>query len=229
MEINPRTHKCKFCKKAFSSEKTLASHMCLKKKRWADKDTIGARLGFRVFQRFYEITTNSKKPKSQMDFLESKYYLAFVKFGRYLVELDPINPENFITFVIEHGVKLKDWTKAYVYDMYLEQLIGREPVEKALERTILTMEQWAKENNDTYDNFFMAVNTNEATFMIRNGKISPWVLYLSDSADKLLTRMNEEQGRIISEVIDSKKWHIKFMTRKEDLNFVKSILKEANV
>ena len=29
---------CKWCNKTFMSERTLSAHMCVKKRRWADKD-----------------------------------------------------------------------------------------------------------------------------------------------------------------------------------------------
>ena len=42
------------------SERTLAAHMCIKKRRWADKDLTHTRLGYRVFQMFYEMNTTAK-------------------------------------------------------------------------------------------------------------------------------------------------------------------------
>ena len=29
---------CKWCGKSFMSERTLAAHMCVKKRRWADRE-----------------------------------------------------------------------------------------------------------------------------------------------------------------------------------------------
>ena len=44
-------NKCKWCEKSFMSERTSAP-MCIKKRRWADKDLTHIRLGFRVFKCF---------------------------------------------------------------------------------------------------------------------------------------------------------------------------------
>lgn len=224
-----RQHLCKFCEKGFGSEKTLAVHMCVKKKRWAERDMIGARLGFRVFQRFYELTTNSKKPKSQEDFIDSKFYSDFVRFGRYLVELNPINADAFIDFVIRNGVKLKEWTADFVYDSFLEDFMKSEGPEMALERTILEMQEWANENKKQFSDFFKEVNANEATFLIRAGRISPWVLYLAPSADELFARLSPEQGKIINSVIDPSRWQARFMLKKDDVKFVTELLEEAGL
>lgn len=220
---------CKFCSKVFTSERTLSSHMCVKKRRWTDKDTIGARLGFRVFQRFSELSTNSKKVKTDMDFINSPYYADFVKFGRYLVELDPVYPEKFIDFVIRNGVKLKDWTASYVYDAYMGEMTKTELPEAAVERTILEMSQWCDANIVQLSDFFKSISAVEATFKIRAGRISPWVLYLAESADFLMSRLSPEQGKIIHTAIDPSKWQVIFMLKKADVDFVQTVLKESGL
>ena len=57
--------KCKWCGKEFKSEKTLAVHMCVKKRRFADKDMSHIRLSHRAFQMFYEINTIKKRFKAK--------------------------------------------------------------------------------------------------------------------------------------------------------------------
>lgn len=224
-----RPHICKFCEKGFTSERTLSSHMCVRKKRWAERDMIGCQLGFRVFQEFYTMTMNSKKLKTLEEFIYSPYYMDFVKFGRYLVEVDPLYSDKFVKFVIENGVKLKHWRAEYVYDKYLEELMKTEPVEKAIERTILTMQRWAEENETGFEYFFEEVNINEAVNLIRSGKISPWVLYLSGGADNLFDRLNEEQGKLIQSVINPSKWQVIFMRKTEDVDFVRDILENSGI
>lgn len=227
--MTPREHVCKYCDRAFSSERTLASHMCVKKKRWLDKGTIGSTLGFRVFQVFYEKTTNAKKPKTFEQFIESKYYLSFVKFGRHLADLDPIDPDEFVDFVISNGIKLKDWTKDYVYEVYLEERMKKEPVLKAVERTLLTMENWGREHNRPYNKFFQEANINEAVYLIRSGRVSPWILYFAPSADDFFNRVSEEQVGIINQIIDANKWQVIFMTRKEDVDVVQEAVEAAQL
>lgn len=222
-------HSCKFCNKQFRQERTIASHMCVKKRRHIDKDSVGSRLGFTVFCRFYELTTTCKKPKTFSDFVDSNYYSEFVKFGRHLVALNPIDINNFVDFVIKNGTKLKDWSKDYVYETYLHELTKKEPADRALERTILEMQTWANVNNEEYYDFFRKVNANEATYLIRCGKISPWVLYLAESADELFSRLNQEQGSIIQTAINPQIWHAKFALRKSDVDFVQTVLSSAGI
>jgi len=220
---------CKFCERTFKSEQTLAKHMCTKKQRMADKDTIGAQLGYRVFQRFYELSTTGKKPKSFMDFIESQYYIAFVKFGRHLVALNPIDSNDFVDYVIKNAIKLSDWQKDKVYSDYLRIHMEKEPVDRAVERSIIEMGEWSKNSNMPLSDFFTHINTIEAVFLIKSGRISPWVLYLSDSSSKLLADFTEEQLALVKEVIDPRAWQHTFISNPNDVTFVKHILREAGL
>lgn len=220
---------CKYCKRAFTSERTLTAHMCTKKRRWTERNTVAFRLGFRVFQIFHEKTTTSKKIKTHEDFINSKFYKAFMKFGRHLVDLDPVDAEHYIAFIIDNGVKLKDWTADYVYEAYIEDFMKKEPVLRALERTFITMETWAKENGLVYNQFFTHANTNEAVYLIRSGKITPWVLYLSETGGNFFDRINEEQAAIIQAIIDPHKWKVIFMTQKENVDMVVEAMEQAKL
>lgn len=221
--------KCKFCNKTFAQEKTLASHMCPKKQRHTDKDSFGSRFGFRVYQRFYALTTSAKTPKSFDDFVDSTYYLSFVKFGRYIAQLSPIDPDSFVDFVIKNGVKLKDWQSEFVYETYLADLLKKEPAERGVERTFIFLNEWAEENNCKYNDFFGVVSPTEATYLIKTGRISPWLLYLAETAEPLFERLNEEQYKIIEPIIDPTEWSKKIKKNEDDVAFIKQLLQSAGM
>ena len=82
LKTSSENNTCKWCGKNFKSERTLGVHMCVKKRRFADKEMTHVRLGYRVFQMFYELNTAASKSKSIEDFITSQYYEGFVKFGR---------------------------------------------------------------------------------------------------------------------------------------------------
>lgn len=195
----------------------------------ADKDSVGSRFGFRVFQRFYELTTTAKKPKSLEDFIDSQYYTAFVKFGRYIADLKPINPDDFVDFVIKNGVKLKEWQSEKVYELYLEEYMRKEPPEKALERTMVFLTEWSTESGFSYNDFFRKATGAEAAYYIKTGKISPWVIYLAPSADGLLDSFNEEQYSMIEAIINPGVWTSRMTKSPEDAKFVRSVLEEAGM
>jgi hypothetical protein len=222
-------HQCKFCGKKFHKENTLSVHMCPKKRRDLDIDTPASRIGFRVFQRFYQLTVTSKKVKTTEEFINSQYYMDFVKFGHYLIDLKPLNMDQFIDFVIRNGIKLKDWRNELVYDQFIEDLIKKEPADSAIERSILTMDEWAQKNGTVMANFFKEVSANEASFFIRRGKLSPWALYLAESGDDLMKAFTEDHMTFIGGIIDPSYWHKKFKAKTDDVDFIADILKAAGL
>lgn len=221
--------KCKWCGKEFQSERTLSAHMCVKKRRWADRDMSHIRLGHRAFQMFYELNTSAKEPKSMEDFIMSQYYEAFVKYGRACQVNEWLQPERYTEWLIKNGVKLKQWTSDRQYDKFIKDYVRKEPGLKALERTIVYLSKWSDENNKAWQNYFTEVSPSRAVHDIRAAKVSPWVIYLSGTGNKLLERFNDEQVAMIDEMIDPPFWMKLFTASKEEVKTIKQTCKDANI
>ena len=221
--------KCKWCGKEFQSERTLSAHMCVKKRRWADRDMSHIRLGHRAFQMFYELNTSAKEPKSMEDFIMSQYYEAFVKYGRACQVNEWLQPERYTEWLIKNGVKLKQWTSDRQYDKFIKDYVRKEPGLKALERTIVYLSKWSDENDKAWQNYFTEVSPSRAVHDIRAAKVSPWVIYLSGTGNKLLERFNDEQVAMIDEMIDPPFWMKLFTASKEEVKKIKQTCKDANI
>ena len=220
---------CKWCKKSFKSVTTLAVHMCVKKRRFADKDMSHIRLAHRAFQIFYEINTSAKTPKTMEDFIVSQYYEAFVKYGRACTVNEWLDPVKYTEHLIKTGVKLKQWASDKEYDKYLKTYVRKEPGLKALERTVIYLAGWGEENEEPWQDYFIKVSPSRAVYDLRSAKVSPWILYLSESGDKLLERFNSEQVKMIQDVIDPPFWMKLFTANKEEANEIKQACKEAKI
>lgn len=220
---------CKFCRTKFHKETTQLTHVCVKKRRHMEIDTPASRFGLRTFQRFYDLTSANKKPKTAQEFIDSPYYIDFVKFGNHLADLKPVHPEKFIDFVIKNGVKLKDWTKDFVYDTYIEDLVKKEPADAAVDRSISEIVSWSTAHKSNFNDFFRLISANESSHLIRTGKISPWVLYLCDSGGDLMDKFNEDHAKIIGAIIDPGFWMRKFKTNDDDVKYIRSILEQVGL
>ena len=229
MTARKQENVCQYCKKAFEKLTTLTTHMCVKKRRHMEIDTPASRFGFRTFQRFYDITMAAKKPKTTQEFIESDFYIDFVKFGNHIANLKPVYPEKFIDFVIRNGVKLKDWTKDYVYYTYVEDLVKKEPADAATDRTITEIVEWTTANKVEFSDFFNRISANEAAHMVRAGKISPWVLYLSESGGSLMDSFTADHTPIIGDIIEPGVWMRKFKQNSDDVDYIKSLLEQAGL
>ena len=220
---------CKYCNKEFRKESTLTAHLCEPKRRWQQEKETGVQLGLRAYLRFYEMTQGSAKTKSYKDFVESAYYSAFVKYGQYLVQIRAINTTVFTEWLIKQNKKLDQWTKEAFYDEWLYEYLRKEHPNDALDRSFAEMQRWADDNNKPFNVIFKEGSPSKLCNMIVNGRVSPWIIFNCDSGVKFLSGLNTEQIALIFKFIDPEFWQQKFKNYVADVEFIKSVLREAQV
>lgn len=225
------TFKCEFCKREFSKERILINHLCEQKRRWLNRDEQYVRLGFQAWLKWYELsgTHRNKKNRGYRDFMESKYYTAFTKFGRHLATTKLVNPTHFIEFVIKNGIKLDDWCKDSVYEFYVKDVCKREDISTALERLVGLMEKWAVENDENWVDFFKKVEPALALRWIRTGRISPWIIFNASTVSDLFDRMSDEQLVLIDKFIETPFWKLKMKRNEKDTKFVQETLEKYGI
>ena len=204
--------------------------MCEKKRRALQKDERRVRYGYYAFQRFYELSMNTKNTKTYEEFCNSPYYNAFVKFGSFISNVKPLYPEKYIDYVVRSGVKLDHWCRDEMYEKYAIELIQKEGVETALERSVMTMMEWADENTPApWNHYFEHVSLNRAVWHIKDGKISPWLLLNCNSGKNMLSKFNDEQLAMIFHIVNPSHWAIRFKRQSTDVDLVKEVVKESNL
>ena len=223
---------CKYCNKEFKKESTLAAHLCEPKRRHQQQNETGVQLGFKAYLRFYELTQGSAKLKTYEDFVASPYYMAFVKFGRYLVAIRCINTGSFIDWLLKNNKKIDYWTKDTLYSEWMRDYLKKENVKDALERALKEMQDLA--DNDSrlagkFNDYFRQANTNRVCQHIANGRISAWIVFNCASGVEFLETLNEEQLGMIIEWIDPDYWQRKFIDYMADTEWTKHILKQAGL
>jgi hypothetical protein len=202
--------------------------MCEKKRRALQKDEKRVRYGFYAFGRFYKLSAGNKKEKTYEEFCASPYYNAFVKFGSFLNNVKPLYPEKYIDYVVTSGVKLDHWCKEEMYEKYAIDLVLKEDVATALERSVTTMMEWASENEPApWNHYFHHISLNKAVWNIRDGKISPWLILNCKSGKDLLSKLNDEQLSLVYHVINPQHWALRFKRQPNDVQLVKDIVKES--
>lgn len=220
---------CKHCKKEFRRESTLMAHLCEPKRRAMQEKETGVQFGLRAWLRFYEMTQGSAKLKTYADFTANSFYLAFVKFGRHIVEIRAVNPAAFIDFVIKENKKIDRWCDEAIYLEFLRQYMRKEQASDTLERGLYEMQGWADENNTDLTQYFRTANSNRICYHISNGRISPWIVYNCDSGVAFLETLSEEQINIILPWIDPDVWQRKFKDYVSDAEWMKQVLKDSGL
>ena len=230
MPNSEKPYVCEYCGSSYVREKTLAAHMCEKKRRALQKDEKRVRHGFYAFGRFYKLSAGNKKEKTYEDFASSPYYNAFVKFGSFISNVKPLYPEKYIDYVVTSGVKLDHWCRDTLYEKYVLEFILKEDVTTALERSVKTMMEWAAENEPApWHHYFEHIGFNRAVWDIKDGKISPWLILNCASGKAMLGKFNNEQLEMVYHVINPEHWSMRFRRLPSDVQLVKDVAKESNL
>ena len=223
------TFVCQYCNHKFTKEKTLSVHVCEQKRRALARHEKHVVLGLDTYIQFYKKTQHFHGTKTYEEFCKSPYYNAFVKFGSFISNVNPLYPDKFIEYVVTSGAKLDHWCRDELYDRYVVYLTKNESVETALERGIKHMVAWGESNNAPWNQYFLYVSLNRAMYDIKDGKISPWLILNSSNGKLMLKKFNDEQLSGISTILDLPFWMSKFKKLPADVELAKQIVKESKL
>lgn len=217
-------YECEFCNRSFLRESTILKHICEQKQRWLNKDLQGNRIGFQVWVQFYKKNSSAKKTKTYEEFIKSAYYTAFVKFGNYCVDIGCVNVSRFADWLLKNQIRLDTWTSDTNYTKFLIEYIKIEDPLDAIHRSVETMMKLSEEMGILPKDVFRFGNTNKVCHAIVSGKISPWMLYQSESGVQFLDKLNPDHVKMILDYINPEQWALKFHKEPENVRTVKEIL-----
>jgi hypothetical protein len=130
-------------------------------------------------------------------------------------------------WLLKHNKKIDHWCSDKIYTEYLLDYLKIEAVEDALARAIEYGIDWQERTGNPAHDCLRFGNSNATCYAITTGRISPWVIYNSESGQKFLSECNQEQIAIIWEYINSDIWHKKFTDHPGDQEYAKDILAKA--
>lgn len=220
-------YSCEFCNRIFVRETSIAKHMCEYKHRWLEKDKRSNQIAFQAWLEFYKLNTLSKKLRTYADFIKSAYYIAFVKFGSYCVDTNVLNVNQYIHYLLKNNVKIDQWNTDTNYTKFLISYLKEEDPLDAIKRSVETTIELAVYENIQNKDLLRYGNKNKICYNITTGKISPWMLYHSNSGLKFLDNLDETQVKMIIDYINPEQWAIKFKRDNDIVKVVKELLNIA--
>lgn len=223
-ETKPVKYGCEFCNREFAKERTLLTHICETKHRWLEKDKQGSRIAYQTFIQFYSKHTASKKLKSQLEFIKSAYYIAFVKFGNYCVDINCVNISRYVDWLLRDQIKLDNWASDSNYNKFLQEYLRVEDPLDAIQRSVEFCIKLSETENVLPNDILRYANVNKICYAVTVGKISPWMLYQSQSGIRFLETLNPDHAKMIMDYINPEQWALKFHREPESVKQVKELL-----
>lgn len=222
-----KPHTCPYCNQGFVRLTTLSTHLCEQKRRHQSKNDRHVKYALKAFIRYHELVEHSNK--NWDDFVTSIYYSAFVRFGSLVSNVNPVNPNQFIDYMVNSRIKIDNWNKECHYYKFVENLVKREPLQNALERAIETMTKWGEISGKSWNEYFVEASKSTILYDIKDGKISPWIVFNSEKAKQRLTTFSDSELEDLDKILNVNHWYRVFSTKKTDLEFVKTIIEGSNI
>jgi hypothetical protein len=205
----------------------MMKHICENKRRWQDKDMPGNRIGFQSWLRFYAKNTAAKKQRTYLDFIKSAYYIAFIKFGHYCVNVKCLNVNRYADWLLKNNIKIDAWCGDTNYTKFLIEYLRDEDPLDAVARSIEVTIDLSKEAGLQSKDCLRYANRNRLCHLITGGKISPWMLYQCESGIEFIESLDESQQRMIMDYISPEKWAVRFKRHAAAVTQVKELLSVA--
>lgn len=167
------------------------------------------------------------KNKTHAEFINSPYYTAFVKFGSYCVDVKVLNIPRYVDWLLHQQIKLENWASDNNYTKFLCEYLRLEDPFDAIYRGVEYCTTLAELDEIKTNDVFRYSNPNKICHAITLGKISPWMLYCSNSGIHFLETLNQDHVRIVSDYINPEQWALKFHREPELKKRISDTLKDA--
>jgi hypothetical protein len=143
------------------------------------------------------------------------------------VAIRAINPARFMEWVLKQNKKIDHWCRDAVYTEYLICYLQVENINDALARAMEYSIDWAEKTGNPSQDCLRYGGTNATVYAVTTGRISPWVIYNSESGQVFLSTLDAAQIAMVWPYIDSDVWQKKFRDYSADQEYAREILKQA--
>jgi hypothetical protein len=162
-------------------------------------------------------------------FLHSKYYQPFMRFAKFAKQVRIPDPDLYIQQMVNLDMQPMLWTNDQVYVAFLEYMDRKVPANKNAQITINTLFDFAAALNCEIDDIFNHIDANEVIQLMRQRKLSPWLLLHSDKFKQFYVKLPKEQKIVLETIIRPKYWGEKLKDNPETVEQIKKFVQELNL
>lgn len=218
---------CKFCGQSFVHEDRFLKHKCEQMRRSEEFQTPIGQAAWIFYQKWLR-AYRRQVPRSDA-FLHSKFYKPLVRFAKFAKKVNLPDIDNFIWLMKEKDMSPVLWTNDQVYAMYLEFLDRQADPYNRANLTIKAFFDIADAAECDVSEVFDVITSSELIQMLRERRLSPWILLRSRRFKQFLTHASSEEITIIQAIIRPSFWTEKFKQHPAVVSDMDKYIKELNL
>ena len=219
-----KTHNwhCHYCSRRFAGENTFMKHLCEPKRRAAELLSPLGQAAFGYYRQWMKMKKYSQPGGAA--FLESKYYRSFINFAQLMISANVSNPDRYMTLMVEADIQPVLWCRDSCYAVYLEWMDkASDPLDEVQASINYLLDICEKESCEL-SGVFDHMGAQRVLSLIRQRRLTPWLLFCSKSFGKMLGELDKSQLSAFNVVVNSGYWSKKFETEKGTLRNIKIIV-----
>lgn len=200
------SYKCQYCKKNCKTFRVFSLHSatCVIKDRIELCDTPNSILGHKLWCESFKGT--SRKDFSFATFCNHSDYHFFMNLANFCENIHAISSIDYMNWCIKEKLKFKFWTTDSAYIKFVKHFILHEDPVSAVIRSLQYIENIKK--SFLIKEYFAVISPGVFLNSIEMGRISPWLLLLSNQTYKILGRLSKEQRCKYDFLVDKSIWSI---------------------
>lgn len=219
---------CDFCGKSFVSEERFLKHRCKQMIREEEFRTPIGQAAWLYYQKWMK-AHHRQVPKST-SFLHSKFYSSFIRFANFVKRVSMPDVDAFINLMVNRDIHPSIWNTDDAYALYLEYLDRRGDPTKHAEITINTLFDIAEAAECEVCEVFDVLSPPEVIQLLRERRLSPWVLLNSKKfVQFFVSRVSPEERIIMESIIRPDYWKAKFEKHPDMLQNMKIYVSELKI
>jgi hypothetical protein len=182
--------------------------------------------------RFYQdwMKLQRKRVPGDKTFLKSNYYESFSRFSIHVKKLGLPNPQMFVQLMVENDFPPTMWTRDETYAIYMEHLDRVSTPTQLADITVDTILDLADIFECDSGDIFIKLTASEVIELIKERKLSPWILFQSAKFTTFYRDNTTPEQRIVLETITRPRyWVGQFQKDPTTAKTMKDIVKEMNL
>lgn len=222
-----KNFECAYCKTGYVRESAFMKHECKQMLRAKEIQTPVGQSAYSIYCKWMR-SYNRNAPNIQV-FLTSKYYTNFIKISKYFVKVNIVDIDMFIRLMKMKELGPNLWLRDDVYSLYLDFVDRLSDPYDMVKLSINELMDISEEYSCDVSDVFSHVSTSEILDLIRQRRLSPWLLLRSAKFKQLLIQSTTEETSIFENLIKPAYWSYKFKQHPEVLTAVKMCVSELGL
>ena len=217
---------CTFCNKRFKRAAWFEKHTCDKKRRFERRTDVTSIMAHKLFKHWQKRTGLLRRGKTKdfEGFAKSAFYNTFMKLAEFTHKEYVISGFKYIDWLVDMKVPDHQWCWETGLESYRQYVLDTENAKVQAETTCKNIKVWCENHAIDLEKFFVTITPGQALNMVRENKLSPWVLFAYEPCVVQLTgRMDGEVIHTLNEHINVNYWITKVESDKVEFERVNNI------